>query len=70
MKSKEYVSALLVAALSFRAEKILSNYSKNKMWNSLGAVVGSAVTVEYLRQNNMMPVLGDINLNRTKKSSG
>lgn len=67
MKTNEYVSAALVAALSFGV--VLSKYSKNKMWNSLGAVAGSALTVEYLRRNNMMPIVGDINLNRTKKAS-
>lgn len=67
MKSNEYVSAVLVATLSLGVEKVLSNYSKNKMWNSLGAVFGSAVTVEYLRQNKMLPVSGDVNLNKASK---
>ena len=52
MKSNEYVSAALVAALSMGVEKVLSKYNKNKMVNSLTAVFGSAVAVEYLRRNN------------------
>ena len=69
MKANEYVSAALVTALAFGVEKALSKYSKNKTWNTLGAVFGSTVAVEYLRRNNMVPVVGNINLNRTKKSA-
>ena len=69
MKTNEYVSAALVATLSFGVEKALSKYSKNKTWNTLGAVFGSTVAVEYLRRNNVVPVVGGINLNRTKKST-
>ena len=68
MKSNEYVSAALVAVLSMGAEKVLSKYNKNKMVNSIVAVWWSAITVVYLRRNNMIPVMGDINLNRSKKS--
>ena len=69
MKTNEYVSAALVATLSFGVEKALSKFSKNKTCNALGAVFWSTVAVEYLRRNNMVPVVGGVNSNRTKKSA-
>ena len=64
MKTNEYVAAALVAFLSYGVEKAISKYSKNKTWNTLGAVFGSTAAVEYLRSNKMMPIVGDVNLNR------
>ena len=64
MNTNEYLSAALVAFLSYGVEKVISKYSKNNTWNTLGAVFGSTAAVEYLRSNKMMPVVGNINLNR------
>lgn len=70
MKTKDIVSAGLVAAMSIGTEKVLNKYSKNKLANTIAAVGGSFLTLEYLRANNMVPVVGDININRksSKKS--
>ena len=70
IKTKDVVSAGLVAAMTIGSEKLLSKYSKNKMANTVASVAGSFLALEYLRDKNMVPVVGGIDINRksSKKS--
>ena len=68
VKTKDIVSAGLVATLAIVVGKGLKKYSKNEPANSAVAIVGSFLVVEYLRSNNMVPVVGDIDINRKKKN--
>ena len=64
MKTKDIVSAALVTAMTSGAERVLNKYSKNKLANSAAAIGGSFLALEYLRSNGMVPVVGDIDINR------
>ena len=68
-KTNDVVSAGLVAAMTVGGEKVLGKYSKNKLANTVVSVAGSFLALEYLRAKNMVPVIGDIDINRKKKSS-
>ena len=69
MKTKEIFSAALVTAMTIGAERILNKYSKDKLLNQAAAIGGSFLALEYLRVNNMIPVIGDIDINRNKKKN-
>ena len=64
MKTKDIVSAGLVTAKTIGAERVLNKYSKNKLVNNAVAIGGSFLALEYLRSNGMVPVVGDIDINR------
>lgn len=64
VKTNEIVSAGLVAAMAIGSKKLLDKYSKNKNVNSAVAISGSFLALEYLRANKMVPVVGDIDINR------
>lgn len=68
VKTNDIVSAGLVAAMTIGSEKLLGKYSKNKLANTIISVAGSFLALEYLRAKNMVPVIGDIDINRKKKS--
>ena len=68
LKTKDIVFAGLVAAITAIAEKVINNYSKNKTVNTVATVGGSFLAVEYLRSNNLVPLVGDIDINRKKKN--
>ena len=69
MKTKKIFSAALVTAMTIGAERVLNKYSKNKLVNQIAAVGGSFLALEYMRVNKMVAVIGDIDINRNKKTS-
>lgn len=68
MSTKYIVSAALVAAMAIGTERVINKYSKSKLANNVAAIGGSFLTLEYLRSNGMVPVVGDIDINRKKKT--
>lgn len=65
MKTKDIVSAALVTAMTIGVERVLNKYSKNnKLVNQAAAIGESFLALEYLRSNGMVPVVGDIDINR------
>ena len=69
VKTKDVVSAALVTAMTIGAERVMNKYSKNKIANQAVAIGGSFLALEYLRSNGMVPVVGDIDINKNKKKN-
>ena len=69
VKTKDVVSAALVTAMTIGAERVMNKYPKNKIANQAVAIGGSFLALEYLRSNGMVPVVGDIDINKNKKKN-
>ena len=66
MNTKEVISAVLVTAMTIGIVRMLDNYSKYKRLNQAAAIGGSFLALEYLRSENKVPVIGDIDINRKR----
>ena len=69
MKTKDIVSAALVTAMTIGAERVMNKYSKNKLANQVAAIGGFFLALECLRSNGMVPVVGNIDINKNKKKN-
>ena len=69
MNTKEVISAVLVTAMTIVAVKMLDKYSKYKRLNQAAAIGGSFLALEYLRSENKVPVIGDIDINRKRSKT-
>ena len=69
MNKKEVISAALMTAMVIGTVRMLDKVSKYKRLNQAAAIGGSYLTLRYLRSKNMMPVIGDIDINHKRSKT-
>lgn len=66
MNKKDVISSALFATLAFGTIKALDRVSKYKHVNQAVGISGSYLLLNHLKTNNMIPVVGGVDLNKKR----